>query len=247
MKEHSEKYRKDAPVSWKLFTAFFFMLPLFHYLSQARNLNISPVDFSTVFSSIHPVMYFIIFMPFLIGYTMYSLKRWAWIVLTEYSGILFGYHVYLAWMENQWQSFTEQTLLLSVFASILFFNRSNIKIAYQKDFMSIPRGWRNSRRIQVAVPVFINNQAYHTTDISQSGLAINNSGFNLPLHSEIDMEIIFPEQTLYVKSGLARINDTIAGFAFKDLAASQKRVIKKLVWREKKRQYQELKNRNDIV
>jgi hypothetical protein len=228
---------KSTPVNWKIFVAFFFILPFIHYTSLAIKTNRSVFNVFIVFSEINPVMSFIILMPFVIGGAFYTNKRWAWILLTEYSVLLLCFTLFATIYHNDLYNITELLLFAVLFAFILLLNRENVKVAYQKDFMSIPRGWRNARRYKLKLPVEIFSNSYITEDISLTGLSICDPFQNIPLNSEIKVTVNFPEEVLEVTTGLARKTETISGFAFRNLSAEEKRRIKKIIYQEKKRQY----------
>ena len=236
--KHIIRY-KSAPPTWKAFVLLFFILPFVHYTSEALKLNVSVLNPAAVLFRIHPVMIFIIFMPFIIGTAFYLLKRWAWILLTEYSVLLIGFSLYAAlFLENKY-NVAELSGFFILFASILFANRENVKTAYRKDFMSIPRGWRNSKRYKLNLPVEIFSGSYMSEDISHTGISIQDPLSDLEGNSELPIYINFPAERIPLMAGIARKTENVSGLAFINLSSQDRKKIKKLIKQEKKRRYLE--------
>jgi len=226
----------SSPLTWKIFILFFLFLPFIHYFSRSRFHNLPLFD-PLLITKFHPVMYFLILMPFLIGTAFFFMKRWAWILLTEYSVILIGFQIYMAYLYPNTGHIAELLIFSSVFIPILYLNKENIIVAYKHDFMSIPRGWRNARRYKLQIPVEIHSNLYFTEDISKTGLGISHPLEHIPQNSTVELIIHFSGERFQISSKLVRKNPGSTGFSFEISDRVKIKNISRMVRKERVVQY----------
>lgn len=169
--------------------------------------------------------YFFLFVPVICGIGLLRVKKWSWYLFLFYSSVLIFFNLFFT-IKN-YSKLNVYSLLESIitFSAMVYFLQKNISAPY---FKLYPRGWRLEKRNPLNVKIKLNDEEFLTRDISDKGFYIDLRNLSLEINEKVEIEIFGTENSKIFKAGLVRIDESGAGFAFRNLTRKERSWLRKL-------------------
>ena len=218
----NRRRRVQRPTGILIAGIFFILLPFVNFALAADGYGLSVLQPVNVLQRMNWPAIILLMLPLVIAYGLLSVRLWGWYLAIIYTAIVAAYVIYHVAVENGLRiaPLLELALLIPI---TLFLIRMNIAAPY---FSTNFRGWRLQAREPVEVPVKVNGQDLHSTDLSPGGLsiAIQNPAFQP--NEMVPVKIKLNDNWLALESGVARIEAGNVGLAFRNLETEQRNAIK---------------------
>lgn len=206
--------RIRRPPALTLFGLAFLLMPVANYIAVAMHMQLSPMDFMTVFARMNPMELLLLFGAIPVGLGLLLVKKWGWWMFLIYSILLISHNAVVFALQPFAGNLGALLLALFGMSAAAYVLRNDISAPYVKMY---PRGWRLQRRKPLVFEIVANDIMRRTKDAHERGVYIEWPDCSLEPGSEVQLAFRLNDNRYDLNGGVVRTDPNGVGVAFRDM------------------------------
>ena len=226
MKGLERRTRLKRPRSLLALGFVLLIVPFANYLYICDFYKIRISNPSLFFRATDPIVIFFLAFSLFAGCGILLVKKWGWYTFLCYAASLTVYNfiLLLQFQKNHYLFVFLYTI--AGFSALIFFARKDISAPYFKVY---PRGWRFEKRRATEIPLSIEGNRLKSRDFSSSGFYVFWENPPYSPGDEVTVSLHLNTNPFEIRSGVARVDKSGIGFAFRGLNAKNRKSLRKQI------------------